>query len=161
MAQSESQNGAGAEKTLSFKALKPQLLVEVPKAADAVVFYKAAFGAEEVSRTVHPKRKAEQEAPAILSAELSLSNFSFLVSDVLDASASDEKVFESRVVLFLETEDIIAAVSKAVSAGAVEESEISEGDGSYVGRRVAKLKDPFGFNWIIATPAKESAVVEA
>ena len=89
MAQSESQNGGGAEKTLSFKALKPQLLVEVPKAADAVVFYKAAFGAEEVSRTVHPKRKAEQEAPAILSAELSLSNFSFLVSDVLDASAPE------------------------------------------------------------------------
>lgn len=88
MAQSEVQNGGGAEKALSFKALKPQLLVEAPKATDAVLFYKAAFGAEEVSRTLHPKRKAEQETPAILSAELSLSDFTFLVSDVFDDSAA-------------------------------------------------------------------------
>lgn len=86
MAQSEAENGGGAEKAVSFKAFKPQLLVEAPKSNDAVVFYKAAFGAEEVNRTVHPKRKAEQETPAILSAELSLSGFSFLVSDVCDGS---------------------------------------------------------------------------
>lgn len=63
--------------------------------------------------------------------------------------------------LFLETEDIEAAVSKAVSAGAVVESEISEGDGPYLGCHVAKLKDPFGFIWLIASPAKESATAEA
>ncbi|CAK9317609.1 unnamed protein product [Citrullus colocynthis] len=161
MAESDVQNGGGAEKTLSFKAFKPQLLVEAPKASDAVVFYKAAFGAEEVHRTLHPKRKAEQETPAILSVELRVSAFSFLVSDAFNDCASAEKVSESRVILFLETEDIEAAVSKAVSAGAVVESEIAEGDGPYVGNRVAKLKDPFGFVWLIGTPAKESAVVEA
>lgn len=53
MAESDVQNGGGAEKTLSFKAFKPELLVEAPKASDAVVFYKAAFGAEEVNRTLH------------------------------------------------------------------------------------------------------------
>lgn len=73
---------------------------------------------------------------------------------------SSEKVAESRVVLFLETEDIEAAVSKAVSAGAVVESKIADSDGPYVGNRVAKLKDPFGFTWLIGTPAKESPVGE-
>lgn len=61
----------------------------------------------------------------------------------------------------METEDIEDAVSKAVSAGAVVESEIAEGDGPYIGSRVAKLKDPFGFIWLIATPAKKTTVVEA
>ncbi|XP_004136370.1 uncharacterized protein At5g48480 [Cucumis sativus] len=158
MAESDVQNGV--EKTLSFKAFKPQLLLQAPKATDAVDFYKAAFAAEELNRTLHSKRKAEQETPAILSVELRVSDFSLLVSNVFDDSASAEKVAESRVVLFLETEDIEAAVSKAVSAGAVVESKIAEGDGPYVGNRVAKLKDPFGFTWLIGTPAKESPVGE-
>ncbi|KAA0063311.1 hypothetical protein IC582_007245 [Cucumis melo] len=159
MAESDVQNGV-VEKPLSFKAFKPQLLLEAPKATDAVDFYKAAFGAEELNRTLHPKRKAEQETPAILSVELRVSDFSLLVSNVFDDSASAEKVAESRVVLFLETEDIEAAVSKAVSAGAVVESKIADSDGPYVGNRVAKLKDPFGFTWLIGTPAKESPVGE-
>ncbi|MEI4867204.1 hypothetical protein, partial [Klebsiella pneumoniae] len=44
----ESQNGNS--KVVTFSALKPQLFVEAPKASDAVLFYKEAFGAEEVNR---------------------------------------------------------------------------------------------------------------
>lgn len=71
-----------------------------------------------------------------------------------------ENVAESKFALFLETDDIEAAVSKAVGAGAVAESEIAEGDGPYVGSRVSKLKDPFGFTWIITSPDEEINVVE-
>lgn len=88
-AQQEVQNGGGAEKVadvVSFTAVKSQLFVEAPKANDAVQFYKTAFGAEEVSRTVHPKRKAEQELPLVLSAELKLAGFTILVSDLADDS---------------------------------------------------------------------------
>ena len=92
MAQQEVQNG-GAEKatavaTVAFTAVKPQFLVEAPKANDAVQFYKAAFGAEEVGRTMHPKRKAEQETPLILSAELKLAGSTILVSDLADDSGT-------------------------------------------------------------------------
>lgn len=83
MAQQEAQNG-GSENTVpavSFLAVKPQLVVEAPKASDAVLFYKTAFGAEEVGRTLNPKRKAEQELPLILSAELKIGGSSVLVSD--------------------------------------------------------------------------------
>lgn len=90
MAQQEVQNG-GAEKVaeaVAFTAVKPQLLVEAPKASDAVQFYKAAFGAEEAGRTLHSKRKAEQELPLILSAELKLAGSTILVSDLADDSAA-------------------------------------------------------------------------
>lgn len=87
MAQPEVQNGAGVEvKAVSFTAVKPQLVVEAPKASDAISFYKAAFGAEEVGRTLHPKRKADQEQPLILSAQLLLAGTTILISDSSDDS---------------------------------------------------------------------------
>lgn len=85
MAESVTENGGAAVKTSMYKAFRPQLLVQSPKASDAVVFYKAAFGAEEVDRTQHPKRKADQETPS-LSVELYLSGSLFFVSDVVDDS---------------------------------------------------------------------------
>lgn len=95
MAQQDAQNGgsenagaAAAAAAVSFSALKPRILVEAPKANDAVSFYKAAFGAEEVGRTLNPKRKAEQELPLILSAELKIAGSSIFVADVTDETAS-------------------------------------------------------------------------
>lgn len=91
MAEQEVQNGGGAEiavPTVEFTAVKPQLFVEAPKANDAVQFYKSVFGAEEVVRTNHPKRKAEQEIPLILSAELKLAGSTILVSDILVDNSS-------------------------------------------------------------------------
>ena len=86
----EVQNG-GAEKAVAeviFTAVKPRLVVEAPKASEAVQFYKAAFGAEEVARTMHPKRKADQELPLVLSAELKLAASTILVSDLSDDNAA-------------------------------------------------------------------------
>ena len=96
MAQQEVTNGGSEKKTggndimevieVKFTALKPQLVVEAPKANEAILFYKAAFGAEELGRTLHPKRKADQELPLILSAQLSLAGSTILVSDLADPS---------------------------------------------------------------------------
>lgn len=81
------ENGAKASPVV-FTAAKPWLVVDAPKANDAVQFYKAAFGAEEVSRVNHPKRKADQELPLILSAELKLGSSIVVVSDLTDDSSS-------------------------------------------------------------------------
>ncbi|KAI9177079.1 hypothetical protein LWI28_010814 [Acer negundo] len=156
----EVQNGGGAEKAVTvaavtFTALKPQLLVEAPKATDAVQFYKNAFGAEETGRTMHTKRKAEQELPLILSAQLQIGSFTILVSDLADDSAAaQEKSAGTGCVLCLETEDVEAALSKAVSAGAVADGEVVDGDGMCCGGRVGKLKDPYGFTWLICSPVE-------
>lgn len=60
-------------------------------------------------------------------------------------------------VFCLETEEVEAAVEKAVKAGAVSEG-ISEAD---CGGRVAKVQDPYGNAWLISSPAKVSTEVEA
>ncbi|KAF7825876.1 Glyoxalase-like domain containing protein [Senna tora] len=165
MAQQEVQNG-GAEKVASagavtFTAVKPQLLVEAPKANDAVQFYKAAFGAEEVGRSLHPKRKAEQETPLVLSAELQLGGFTIFVSDLPVDSATAGKTAGGAVVLCLETDEVEAAIAKAVAAGAVAEGEVVEGEGACCVGRVGKVKDPYGFLWSICSSGKKCASAEA
>lgn len=82
---SGAENGAKASPVV-FTAAKPWLVVEAPKANDAVQFYKAAFGAEELNRVNDPKRKAEQELPLIRSAELKIGSSIFVVSDLSDDS---------------------------------------------------------------------------
>ncbi|CAH1417504.1 uncharacterized protein At5g48480 [Lactuca sativa] len=154
-------NGAATEKAVTFSSLKPQLFVESAKASDAVAFYKAAFGAEEVNRVSHPKRKADQELPLLLSAEIKLGSSSILISDLSDDSTALVKTVGTGLVFCLETEDIEAAIDKAVKAGAVAEGEITEGEGACCGGRVGKVKDPYGIVWLICTPAKKCANVEA
>jgi uncharacterized glyoxalase superfamily protein PhnB len=167
MAQQEVQNGGGVEKVVAseavvtFTALKPRVVVEAPKANDAVQFYKAAFGAEELGRTMHPKRKAEQELPLVLSAQLKLGGSTILVSDVADDSATLAKTEGTGVTLCLETESVEAAITKAVNAGAVAVGEIEEGEGACCGGRVGKVKDPYGLVWIISSPAKTYVDVDA
>lgn len=65
------------------------------------------------------------------------------------------------VVLCLETEDVGAAIAKAVCAGAVAEGEIVEGEGACCGGSVGKVKDPYGHVWLICSSAKKCAVAEA
>ncbi|KAG8371675.1 hypothetical protein BUALT_Bualt13G0113000 [Buddleja alternifolia] len=167
MAEVEAQNGVGGAENGSkvtpavFAAVKPWLVVEAPKANDAVQFYKAAFGAEEVSRVNHPKRKADQELPLVLSAELKLGSSSIVVSDLTDDLSSPVKTAVTGSLFCLETEDVEAAVAKAVEAGAVSEGEIAEGEGACCGGRVGKVKDPYGNVWLICAPAKKCADVAA
>lgn len=161
MAQVEVLNGGAAEKAVvAFTAVKPQLVVEAPKAGDAIEFYKSAFGAEELGRTLHPKRKADQELPLVLSAQLGLAGTTILVSGCTDESAAPVKTAGTGCVLCLETEDVEAAVAKAVAAGAAAEGELVEGDGACCGGRVGKVKDPYGFTWLICSPAKKCAEAE-
>lgn len=162
MAQEVQNGGAdnGSARTVTFSSLKPQLFVQAPKAADAVQFYKSAFGAEQVSRTVHPKRKADQELPLILSAELKVGSSFLLVSEQQEDSVASVET-ENGCVLCLETEDVEGAIANAVNAGAVEVGETTEGESACCGARVGKLKDPFGFVWLICSPVKKSADVDA
>lgn len=63
--------------------------------------------------------------------------------------------------LCLETDDVEAAISMAVTAGAVVEGEITEGGGACCGGRVGKVKDPFGYVWLICSPSNKCPTVEA
>ncbi|KAH0664818.1 hypothetical protein KY285_026024 [Solanum tuberosum] len=157
----EAHNGGVAEKEATqvavvFTAVKPQLFVKAPKAKDAVQFYKNAFGAEEVGRVNNPKRKAEQETPLILSVELKIGSFFFIVSDLTeDDSTAPVKTATTGSVFCLETEKVISAEAKAITAGAIAEIRAEDGDAD--GARIgSKLIDPYGNVWLICTPVKES-----
>ncbi|KAL0390287.1 UNVERIFIED_CONTAM: hypothetical protein Scaly_0385800 [Sesamum calycinum] len=134
--EAQSENGSKASPVV-FAAVKPWLVVEAPKANDAVQFYKAAFGAEE------------------------LGSSSIVVSDLTDDASAPVKSPVSGSLFCLETEDVEAAVSKAVAAGAVAEGEVSEGEGACCGGRVGRVKDPYGNVWLICSPSKKCADVAA
>ncbi|KAL7113662.1 hypothetical protein ACP275_04G074200 [Erythranthe tilingii] len=135
-----------------FTSGKPWLAVEPPKANDAVEFYKAAFGAEEVSRVAHAKRKAEQDLPLIRAAELKIGSFIFVVSDFIEGSALLKSAMNGSV-FTLQTDDVETAVDKAVAAGAVlDGGEADEAERACFGGRTAFVKDPYGNVWVIASP---------
>ncbi|KAF9606085.1 hypothetical protein IFM89_023108 [Coptis chinensis] len=148
----------GVTKSVSFFGLKPQVFVEAPKASDAVQFYKTVFGAEELKRDIHPKRKADHELPLILSAELKLGSSVFIVSDSSDES-STALVKSGGYSFCLETNDVETAVANAVKAGgAVVEAEIADGENTCCGK---KVKDPYGVIWSICSGSKVVADVVA
>ncbi|XP_010493671.1 PREDICTED: uncharacterized protein At5g48480-like [Camelina sativa] len=143
---------AVVEKPVTFTAFKTTLTVEAQKVSDAVTFYKSAFGAIESGQSLYPKRKLDQELPHVLSSELNLAGSSFVVRDVTTLSGFTAKSEGTTMTLTLETDDVEAAVAKAVSAGAVkvEVTEV-ETEGGVQG----KVTDPFGFTWIFSAPAKK------
>lgn len=73
---------------VSFSHVKPHLVIQAPKASEAIVFYKAAFGAEEVTKTLHAKRKAEQEQPLVLHAHLKFGDAEILIIDEAEESGN-------------------------------------------------------------------------
>ncbi|KAG1331555.1 hypothetical protein COCNU_02G015230 [Cocos nucifera] len=158
MAQDGAENGA-----VGVAVFKPQLVVPAMKADEAVQFYKAAFGAVELKRMNHPKRKAEQDLPLILCAELKIGSSSLLVCDQTDDSsaAAEEGTIGRGIVFRMETEDVEGAVAKAVKAGAVLQGEITEDEGLRGGGLLGMLKDPFGVVWAMASASKKCAEAEA
>ncbi|KAL9274425.1 hypothetical protein AKJ16_DCAP06993 [Drosera capensis] len=152
----EGSNGAvGEGKAVVFSALKTQLLVS--KVGDAVEFLKSAFGAEEVGRIVHLKRKAEQDEPLVVAAEMKIGESVFSVVAADETGDVAVKPNNAGLVLSLETEDVDAAVVKAVGAGAAIVGEVTEKDAAV---RVGKVKDPFGFVWVISSPPAAAAAKE-
>lgn len=62
------------------------------------------------------------------------------------------------LVFHLETDDVDAAISTAVTAGAAITSEIAENEDGCCGGVVGKVKDPFGVSWIVASDGKKRSV---
>ncbi|CAA7396165.1 unnamed protein product [Spirodela intermedia] len=143
------QNGCTKAAVQGFVSFKPQLAVPAQKAEEAVLFYKEAFGAEEVNKVCCPKRKADQELPSLICAEIKIGSASVLVCDRND-DTDGLKTAGGGAVFRLETQDVKAAVSKAVKAGAVLEGELTEIDGPNGGIS-GKVTDPYGYVWIVAS----------
>jgi PhnB protein len=121
--------------------LSPYLIVK--GAAQAIAFYREAFGAREVFRLNDPAGKighAEIEVGAALL---------MLADEYPDFGAlSPVTVGGSPVALHLYVTDVDAVVARAIAAGATVLQPLQD---EFFGDRVAILVDPFGHKWHLAT----------
>ncbi|XP_078158850.1 lactoylglutathione lyase / glyoxalase I family protein [Carex rostrata] len=148
----EAQNGASAN--IAISGVLIQVSVPASKAEEAVTFYKAAFGAEEASRACCSKRKAEQEQPSLLCAELKISDTSLLICGQLEDLAPVKEGTSPSVRIRVQVDDVETAVGKAVKAGAQLQGEIGVDETACGGGALGNLVDPFGVSWIVVSPAK-------
>jgi PhnB protein len=126
--------------TSSSKRVHPSITatLSVRNGRSAIDFYKAAFGATELYRV-------EDEGSVV--AQLSVSGAEFWVADESPEhlNFSPESLGGCSVRMLLIVEDPDAVCAQAVSAGATQVAEVSEG----YGWRLGRIADPFGHHWEI------------
>ena len=120
----------------------PHLVVR--NAAQAIEFYKKAFGAEERSRF-------EMPGGAIGHAELKIGNSVIFLADEMPGpggSQSPQSVGGSTCTLNIYVEDVDKLFNQAVNAGGKSLMPVED---MFWGDRYGTLSDPFGHVWSIAT----------
>jgi PhnB protein len=116
--------------------------LSVRRGAEAVDYYKAAFGATQLHRF-------ENEAGEIV-ARLSVGGADFWVAD--DPGSSPEVLGGGSVRMILTVEDPDSVFDRAIAAGATVVAAMYEGHGWRIGR----LADPSGHHWEIGKPLSEA-----
>ncbi len=121
--------------------ITPHLIVR--GAARAIDFYKAAFGAEEISRMPGP-------GGLLMHAEVKLGDSRvYLCDEMADMSGSSPQALGGSCVhIHLYTPDVDALFQRAVAAGAQVKMPPMD---MFWGDRFCKITDPFGHEWGIAT----------
>ena len=125
-----------------YHTLTPHLVVK--GASQAIEFYKRAFGAEEISRVLGPDGKS------LMHAELKIGDSRlFLVDEFPEMDCrGPQSIGGTPVTIHVYVEDVDAAFSKAVAAGAQVRMPLAD---MFWGDRYGVLADPFGHAWSLAT----------
>lgn len=126
-------------------SLAPYLVVK--GAAQAIEFYKRAFGAKELFRLEEPSHK-------IGHAELQIGDSKLLLADEYpDFDAlSPITIGGTPVSLHMYVEDVDTTVQAALDAGATLLRPLTD---EFFGDRVAMVADPFGHKWHLATKKED------
>jgi len=123
-----------------FHSVTPYLGVE--KAAEAIEFYKKAFGAIEAMRLDMPDGRVGH-------AELRIGDSPIMLGSPCDESAfGSPRDGHTSVGLHVYVNDVDAQYKQAIAAGG---TPISEPKDQFYGDRSGTLKDPFGHVWFLAT----------
>ena len=122
------------EGSRAMTSISPWLSVR--SAAEALQFYKSAFGAAESDLL-------EGEEGDVVVARLSIDGADFWVQS--DPESSPDAVNGMSVRMILTVDDPDSVFARAVAAGATEVSPVSEGHGWRIGR----VADPSGHHWEI------------
>jgi PhnB protein len=121
-------------------------------AADAIDFYKSAFGATELVRLAAPNGK-------LMHACLSINGSSvMLVDENRDYGMLSPKALGGTpVTIHLIVPDADAFAQRAVAAGATLKMPVQD---MFWGDRYGLLEDPFGHRWSVATPLRAPMTTE-
>lgn len=131
-------------------AITPHLVVA--GAADAIEFYKQAFGATEMMRIPAPDGKLMHAAIQINGAMV------MLVDEMPQWGVMSPKTLNgSPVTMHLYVDDVDAFIAHAVAAGANIKMPAQD---MFWGDRYGVITDPFGHSWSIATPQREVSAEE-
>jgi PhnB protein len=124
-----------------YHTATPYLIVK--GAAQAIEFYKKAFGATELMRMAQPGGK-------IGHAEIKIGDSPIMLADESpDVGArSPQSIGGSPVSIMLYVEDVDRIFSQAVAAGAKVKRPVAD---QFYGDRTGGIEDPFGHLWYIAT----------
>jgi PhnB protein len=124
-----------------YHTLTPHITVK--GAAQAIEYYKKAFGAQELYRMPGPDGK-------IMHAELRIGDSPFMLCDEFPqmGSLSPATVGNTSSGIHIYVEDCDAVYNKAVTEGA---KALMPPSDMFWGDRYGKLQDPFGHQWSVAT----------
>jgi PhnB protein len=126
-----------------FHTITPQLTLD--NAAQAIDWYKKAFGAEEISRAVGPDGK-------VMHADLKIGNSRIMVNDAMMGAKGPHALGGSPASLWLYVEDCDALFNRAVAAGAkTQQGPMGKISDQFWGDRAGTVIDPAGYQWTIAT----------
>lgn len=128
-----------------YHSLTPYLAVD--GAAEAIEYYKQAFGAKERVRMDGPEGK-------IAHAELEIGDSVVMLSDPFPqaTSKSPRELGGTTGGVFMYVEDVDATVKQAVDAGGEVTMEVAD---QFWGDRFGSVRDPFGHEWSIATHVED------
>ena len=123
-----------------YSALSPHLICR--GAAGAIDFYKAAFGAEELTRFDSPDGH-------IACAELRINGSMFAIADenIEWNNFSPEHLSGTAVQVMFYTDDAYGVEKRALAAGAESIYPVQD---HFYGERQGRLRDPFGHQWLIS-----------
>ncbi|HTW26733.1 MAG TPA: VOC family protein [Acetobacteraceae bacterium] len=121
-------------------------------AADAIEFYKRAFGAEELMRLAGPDGK-------LMHAALRINGASVMLVDEMPAFGvlGPQSRGGTSVTIHLVVADVDGATGQAVAAGARVIMPVAD---QFWGDRYGIIEDPFGHRWSLATPQKSLSPAE-
>ena len=130
-----------------YHTLTPALIVH--NAAEAIEFYKRAFGAQELGRMAAP------DGQRVWHAELQIGDSRLMLGDEfpdMGDCRAPTSLGGTATSLHLYVEDADAVFQRAVDAGATVSMPLMD---AFWGDRYGKVTDPFGHQWAIAARQEE------
>ena len=119
------------------------LTIRDNRAAEAINFYKAAFGAEEVMAP-----HLADDGKRIMHSHLLVNGGHLMLNDDFPEHGGAATAPGS-ITLHLQVKDADAAWNQALEAGATEKMPLAD---QFWGDRYGQIVDPFGFAWSIGAP---------